>query len=473
MNQILSCRNNIILPIFLFTFAIATPAFNINQDGQTDLAWHYETGIANYSWLMNGVTQIQAVSLGESPPSDWKLLGKGDFDRDGHSDLLFRNATDGQMAVWFMTNSSRKAAAVLGIVGDLNYYVVGTGDFNEDGVLDILWHHNTADQSVVWFMNSVSDSNYTFTSGNIGWCPSNPDPIWYASATGDFNNDNRTDIVWRNTSNGQNLVWFMSGTTKLSQDFLPQNPLLSAKLVATGHYNREGHTDLVWRDNSGINSIWLIGGANGLTLQGMFQTTLPSEPDLNWVIKGNGGYTNTLALAATADPVLGSITVKWRPGTTVRTIVRTKLPSETVWTPIAANYYPFSIIAFGKSQGQRYEYNIGGDYYPGQPYVFPTGGDYIVTAINDRAIEDRGTVMLVIENSLSTSLATELARLKTDLVGDGWTVLRTDVPRHNDDVNNYSLNSGPIASIRSFILGNYNASKTNVVFLIGSSGNFR
>jgi len=40
-----------------------------------------------------------------------------------------------------------------------------------------------------------------------------PDQSWKIVSTGDFNNDSRTDIPWRNSTNGQNAVWFMNGTT--------------------------------------------------------------------------------------------------------------------------------------------------------------------------------------------------------------------------------------------------------------------
>ena len=32
-------------------------------------------------------------------------------------------------------------------------------------------------------------------------------------ATGDFNGDGKTDIVWENTSTGKRVIWFMNGTT--------------------------------------------------------------------------------------------------------------------------------------------------------------------------------------------------------------------------------------------------------------------
>jgi len=40
-----------------------------------------------------------------------------------------------------------------------------------------------------------------------------PDQSWKIMGMDDFNNDSLTDILWRNSTNGQNAVWFMNGTT--------------------------------------------------------------------------------------------------------------------------------------------------------------------------------------------------------------------------------------------------------------------
>ena len=39
----------------------------------------------------------------------------------------------------------------------------------------------------------------------------NPDPSWHVVEIGDFNDDARADILWRN-DNGSMAEWFMKGT---------------------------------------------------------------------------------------------------------------------------------------------------------------------------------------------------------------------------------------------------------------------
>ena len=48
----------------------------------------------------------------------------------------------------------------------------------------------------------------------------------------DFNNDSRTDILWRNSTNGQNAVWFMNGTTVMGFAVLDSMTDQSWEIVA-------------------------------------------------------------------------------------------------------------------------------------------------------------------------------------------------------------------------------------------------
>jgi hypothetical protein len=43
---------------------------------------------------------------------------------------------------------------------------------------------------------------------------------WSIVGVGDFNYDVWPDILWRNTSTGQNRVWYMNGTNKTGEALL-------------------------------------------------------------------------------------------------------------------------------------------------------------------------------------------------------------------------------------------------------------
>ena len=58
--------------------------------------------------------------------------------------------------------------------------------------------------------------------------------------------------------------------------------------------------------------------------------------------------------------------------------------------------------------------------------------------------ENRGKLLLVVDNTYAANLANELAVLQQDLVGDGWTVFRHDVGRNDSVPSVKSLDRLPI-----------------------------
>src|SRR5205814_9222777 len=76
----------------------------------------------------------------------------------------------------------------------------------------------------------------------------------------------------------------------------------------------------------------------------------------------------------------------------------------------------------------------------------------------DPLTANSGKLVLLVETNATVSLATELARLRTDLVGDGWELI----------LHGVSSNATP-ASAKSLIVSDYNAdpAKVKAVFLFG------
>jgi hypothetical protein len=99
---------------------------------------------------------------------------------------------------------------------------------------------------------------------------------------------------------------------------------------------------------------------------------------------------------------------------------------------------------------------------------------YIMSGIQLPLVEDRGKVILLVEDGYKTSLATELSRLQDDLVGDGWTVLRHDVPRMAVDPGDADpavadSRRNEIAAVKNLIKTDYLADPSNVraIFILG------
>ena len=87
-----------------------------------------------------------------------------------------------------------------------------------------------------------------------------------------------------------------------------------------------------------------------------------------------------------------------------------------------------------------------------------TGWGLCCAAIDAPAVHSRGKMILVVDDSFATSLATKLARLEEDFTGDGWQVSRIDVSR-----------TASVASVRSQIQTVWQTDTANykAVFLFG------
>lgn len=173
--------------------------------------------------------------------------------------------------------------------------------------------------------------------------------------------------------------------------------------------------------------------------------------------KGDSTFVYAVQISATLQTSPPAITLSWLPdpyGAKSYTIYR-KSKTATDWgEPIAAfdgsvsNYTDTSVVI-----GDTYEYQIFK-----QSTLGYTGYGYIFSGIQAPLVENRGTVVLVVATNSTAALGNELARLQTDLVEDGWGVIRHDVSS-NDTPDN----------VRNLIIVDYNADPANVdaVFLFG------
>lgn len=210
-------------------------------------------------------------------------LNRGDFDRNGNTDILWRNPGTGENAFWSMHGTRFISSTSLPTVSaDLSWTIRGTGDFNLDGAADILWRNTRTGQNAIWLMagasivTSVPLPDVGATSG------------WQIAATGDFDMNSTTDIVWRNSMDGRNSIWLMQGTSLSSTVSLPAVSATSGwNIVGAGDFDLNGTTDILWRNRAtGDNGVWRMNG----TSFGSYFGLSPVAANSGWQVVGTGDF---------------------------------------------------------------------------------------------------------------------------------------------------------------------------------------
>jgi len=142
-------------------------------------------------------------------------------------------------------------------------------DLNADRMSDVLWRNTATGNNVLWQMNG-----FTKLAGSIGVVGAE----WKVEGLGDFDGDRRSDILWRNASTSNPVIWFMDGFTRLSDGPIDA-PVADWQVVGLGDFNGNGKSDILWRDTiTGNTVIWQM---NGLTRK--YDGSIGS-PEADWQV---------------------------------------------------------------------------------------------------------------------------------------------------------------------------------------------
>src|SRR5438874_999752 len=113
-------------------------------------------------------------------------------------------------------------------------------DFNGDGRSDILWRNSSTGENYVYLMNGLSILNE-------GYVRTVASQNWEVAGVADFNGDLRADILWRNRATGENYIYFMNGTTIANEGYLRTVADLNWKMVGVGDFDGDLRADILWR----------------------------------------------------------------------------------------------------------------------------------------------------------------------------------------------------------------------------------
>ena len=136
----------------------------------------------------------------------------------------------GKLRTWTMTF----VPAVFVAAGFVTAAFAATHDFNNDHRSDILWRNPSPSVTfnvVIWFMNGATAIG--------GGAPGSVNSDWAVVGQRDFNGDGNCDILWRNGSTGQVVMWFMNGASAVGNGS-PGTVTTDWSIIGTGDFNGDG-----------------------------------------------------------------------------------------------------------------------------------------------------------------------------------------------------------------------------------------
>jgi CHRD domain/FG-GAP-like repeat/PKD domain len=255
---------------------------DFNGDGEGDVVWRGSSG-DNYIFLMNGTSVLPTSGYTNGVPDlGWQIVGTGDFDGDGKTDILWRKASTGENYIFLMNGTTVKAGSgYINTVG-APWVVAGVGDFDGDGKADILWRNSVTGEDYIFFMNG------TTVLGTSGYTNAVPDLHWQVAGIGDFDGDGKADILWRNGTTGEDFIFLMNGTTVLGTSaYTNAVQDLHWQVAGIGDFDGDGKSDILWRNSTtGEDYVFLMSGTAVLGTSGYTN----SVPDPAWQVAGTGDY---------------------------------------------------------------------------------------------------------------------------------------------------------------------------------------
>jgi hypothetical protein len=242
---------------------------------------------------------------------------------DGAGELILQSgSTPGATLENFTSGDSADFAAVAYSNGDVASFSAANGGGGSVIV------RNLAGAVVANFDVSGASvaTKYDLSSDGAGDLMIRPE----AAAVGDFNDAHRSDILFRNATNGAYYVWEMNGVQTVLGASLSDQPNSNWTLAGVGEFG-DGNSDLLWSYNNPGNAGDPLDGAVYLSIQNGAQATGATgsivSPGRNWQVAGIGDFDGDgkddilwryEVAGNPSDPLNGHTYIDFMNGTTVR-----------------------------------------------------------------------------------------------------------------------------------------------------------
>ncbi len=164
------------------------------------------------------------------------------------------------------------------IVERVDPRILAKNDFNGDGTADILWRNSSTGENKFYNMNGTTtlSQNYFLSTNNV----------WLIKETGDFNGDGKVDILLYHSVIGQSYLWLMDGDNIIGYGQVSTLSDLAWQIKGAGDFNGDGKTDILWlHEDTGQYMIYFMNGTTIIS-QGIYFTI----NDSNWDVSGVGDF---------------------------------------------------------------------------------------------------------------------------------------------------------------------------------------
>jgi hypothetical protein len=193
-------------------------------------------------------------ALQVSTPKPGSPYVADDFNGDGTSDLLWFNPSLSQFAYWNMDATTVGVDFNGGGVTRIGsrtfnvtpgYFIGASGDFNGDGYTDLVF---TSAKRDLWLWTNTG--NGTFKSTEIDSYPSQ----WQLVGAGDINGDGYDDLLWEDPSDCEFAYWLMKGGVRIGSKIV--NIACGYYPVGIGYYTPSNRLSIMWTSSQHDLYIW-------------------------------------------------------------------------------------------------------------------------------------------------------------------------------------------------------------------------
>jgi hypothetical protein len=243
---------------------------DFNNDGQLDIV------VANYGTNNVGVFLgygngsfaamiTYSTGVGSAPYS----VAVADFNNDNRTDIVSANSGTNNIGILLGYSNGSFATMITYSTGDYSMpYGVAVGDFNNDGRLDIVVA-NFGTSTVGIFLgygNGNFESQVTYSTGYQSWP--------WSVVTGDFNNDNQSDIATANfnANNVGILLGYGNGSFVTMVKYSSGDGSYPV-CVRVGDFNNDNKSDVAVANYGSNDFVVLFGFGDGTFLSGSTYST--------------------------------------------------------------------------------------------------------------------------------------------------------------------------------------------------------